>query len=283
MLASFTELLQEQQGRALGAFTCYNFELAVGVLDAAASQGSSVVLLISENSFCSPSGAYFVAGLKAMAEQAPIPVCLQLDHVRDLGHIETAFRLGVGAVMADGSRLPFEENIAFVREAVRIARRYGGSVEAELGRVEGNEDIAAATLAGALTDPEQAARFVRQAEPACLAVSIGNVHGLYEDAPVLDWKRLAHIHDQVDVPLSLHGASGLPDPDLRHAITSGICKINVNTELRSRYLEVVAEQLQAVLPGTRLLELHLAVIEAVTQVTQAKLKVYARPASSPEL
>ncbi len=276
MLASFAELLHAHQSRgaALGAFTCYNFETAVAVLQAAQARGSGVVLLISEKSFASAHGEYLVAGLRALAERAPVPVCLQLDHVNDLERIEAAFRLGVGAVMADAAHLPFEENCAFVREAAAIGRRYGGQVEAELGRIEGNEDIATAAWAGALTDPEQAALFVARAEPACLAVSIGNVHGTYRQPPELDWARLQQIRAQVNVPLSLHGASGLPDQDLRQAIALGIAKINVNTELRTCYLSVVEQQLQKVKPGARLLELQLALTDALAQVAGAKMAIY---------
>lgn len=274
MLVSFAALLNEQQKAAVGAFTCYNFEAAAGVLQAASAQGRGVLLLVSEQSFRSPHGASLVAALQAMAAQAPVPACVQLDHVRDLELINAAFALGVGAVMADGSQLPFEQNIAFVRAAVEIARFYGGGVEAELGRVEGNEDSAAATLAGALTDPAQAVRLVAQAEPTCLAVSIGNVHGIYQRPPMLDWERLARIRAQVSVPLSLHGASGLPESDLRHAIALGIRKINVNTELRSRYLEVVAAQLPRVQAGARVFVLQEALTEAMALVASAKLRVY---------
>src|SRR5207249_12055319 len=104
----------------------------------------------------------------------------------------------------------------------------------------------AAVAAGALTDPGDAARFVERSNAACLAVSIGNVHGVYRGPPALDWARLEEIRRRVNVPLSLHGASGLSDDDLRHAIRLGISKVNLNTELRQRYLEVTAERLDAV-------------------------------------
>ncbi|MBV9229594.1 MAG: class II fructose-bisphosphate aldolase [Chloroflexi bacterium] len=276
MLASFAELLQihTERGTAIGAFTCYNFETAAGVLQAAQGYTGGIILLISEKSFVSKHGHYLVAGLHAIAEQAPIPVCLQLDHISDLDQIETAFKLGVGAVMADGSRLPFEENIDFTRQAAAIARRYGGYVEAELGRIEGNEDISTAAQAGALTDPEQAAHFVEQTGAACLAVSIGNVHGTYQQPPVLDWERLQRVQQRVALPLSLHGASGLTDNDLQQAIALGISKINVNTELRECYLGVVADKLHSVIPGSRLLDLQLTITESITRVADAKLRVY---------
>lgn len=274
-LASFSQLLDEsrRQSRALCAFTCYNFETAYGVLEAAREWGAGVVLLIGEKSFRSPHGSYLTAGLRATADVAPVPVCLQLDHVGDLDLIESAFRLGVGAVMADGSRLPFEENVAFVRKARDVADRFGGEVEVELGRVEGNEDVATAVSAGALTDPAQAALLVDRTRPACLAVSIGNVHGIYRAPPSLDWDRLRAVGERTDVPLSLHGASGLPDVDVARAVSLGICKINVNTELREAYLRTTEEELERALSGARVLELNMAQARAVSRVASAKLAI----------
>ncbi|HVU70088.1 MAG TPA: class II fructose-bisphosphate aldolase [Ktedonobacteraceae bacterium] len=275
MLASFTELLhlQQQRGAALGAFTCYTFETAVAAVQAAHQEQSGIILLISEKSFAAPQGAYLVASLRAIAEQAPVPVCLQLDHVSDLAQIERACQSGLGSIMADGSRLPFEENIAFVSQAVASGRRYGVEIEAELGRVEGNEDIASAAQAGLLTDPAQAALFVERAQPACLAVSIGNIHGIYQHPPALDWERLSRLRQAIPLPLSLHGASGLPDEDLRQAISLGIAKVNVNTELRASYFDLLQRQLATFAPGLRQLELQHLLIEAQSQVCQSKLQL----------
>src|SRR5207244_4241876 len=114
------------------------------------------------------------------------------------------------------------------------------------------EDIAVAVAAGALTDPVQAHEFVRHTEIACLAVSIGNVHGIYRGRPELDWERLESIESSVSVPLSLHGASGIPDAMVRRAINAGIAKINVNTELRTAYLTATEDALPSVLEGGRL-------------------------------
>lgn len=278
MHASFAELLQTQQaqGGAVGAFTCYNFETAIAVIQAAKARQCGVIFLISEKSFALDYGPALVAGLRAIAEQAPVPICLQLDHVSDLGLIEAAFKAGVGAVMADGSHLPFEENIAFSREAVAIARRYGGAVEAELGRIEGNEDQALAVQSGALTDPEQAAYFVARVQPDCLAVSIGNVHGIYRLPPVLDWARLTQVRQAIPTPLSLHGASGLSDQDLEQAIARGIVKINVNTELRASYFEVIEQQLESARTTLNLLSLQRRLIEGQSQIVAARLQVYQR-------
>jgi tagatose 1,6-diphosphate aldolase GatY/KbaY len=274
MLTDFATLLE--QGRAAGypvlACTCYGFETAIAVLQAAEEQQCGIILLVSAQSFKSPQGAYLVTGLRSLAEQAPVPACLQIDHLRDLQLVERAFALGAGAVMADGSQLPFEENLAFTREAVAIARRYGGAIEAELGRLEGDEEIARIVEAGGLTDPAQAAFFVEQTAPACLAVSIGNVHGHYAGPPRLDWERLEQLRARLRLPLALHGASGLPDDMLRRALALGITKININTELRSSYFDLLERRLHHWRDGARLLDLQNELIDVQRQTLLRRLQ-----------
>jgi tagatose 1,6-diphosphate aldolase GatY/KbaY len=273
VIVPFSELLAERRSRgsAAGAFTCYNLETATGVLAAASARGVGAMLLISEQSLRAQGGDLLLAALRAVAERSPVPTCVQLDHVGDLELIEAAFELGAGAVMADGSRLPLEENVELVCRAVETGRRLGGQVEAELGHVSGGEDVAQAAEVGALTDPDEAAVFVERTGATCLAVSIGNVHGAYREPPALDWIRLEAIRARVSVPLSLHGASGLSQADLRRAVSLGIAKVNVNTELRDRYLETVAEQLESARDGARVLQLGRAVADALAVVVGEKL------------
>jgi tagatose 1,6-diphosphate aldolase GatY/KbaY len=273
MLVGFETLLGEHSHArtALGAFTCYDLEVARAVLDAAAGRDTGVVLLVSREAFADEGGEQLLAGVRAAAERSPARACVQLDHVADPELIAAAFELGAGAVMADGSHAPFEENVALVQEARRLADRSGGAVEAELGHVTGGEDVAAATEAGALTDPAEATRFVAATGVALLAVSIGNVHGAYAGEPRLDWDRLAEIERAVDVPLSLHGASGLADPDLQRAIASGVRKVNVNAELREAYLAATGDHLTAASDGLRVMELHEAQTAAVRGVVEGKL------------
>jgi ketose-bisphosphate aldolase len=273
MRATFAELLAAASSRrgAVAAFTCYNLETALGVLAAAEDRDAAVVLLVSPASLRARGGVLLTAALAAAAERAPVPALVQLDHAPDLEQIRAALDHGAAAVLADGSALTAAENAALVRRAVELARGYGAGVEAELGRIEGGEDVATAAAAGALTDPDEAAGFVAGTGAACLAVSIGTVHGAYREPPALDWTRLAAIRGRVDVPLSLHGASGLPDGDLVRAIGLGIAKFNVNTELRERYLDATADRLASVRPGARLLELNLAQVDGVAEAAAAKL------------
>jgi ketose-bisphosphate aldolase len=277
MKASFAELVAEAGARsgAVGAFTCYNLETAAGVLLAAEEGGRGVVLLVSRQSFEARGGNLLGAALVAASERAAVPACVQLDHVSNLDEIEAAFDLGFGAVLADGSALPCEDNVALVERAVRVAARAGGHVEAELGGIAGDEDVAqAAAAAGALTDAEQAQEFVELTGAACLAVSIGNVHGAYGQTPDLDWARLDAIRARVACPLSLHGASGLPNSDLHRAIVGGIAKVNVNTELRQRYLAVTEAELERARDGARVLELNHAQRDAVAVAVAEKLAAF---------
>jgi ketose-bisphosphate aldolase len=268
---SFRELLEERRARgaAAGAFTCYDVTTALGVITAAEDRRDPAILLVAEASFRAPSGRLLLPALLTVADEARVPVCVQLDHVSDDELIDAALAAGIGAVMADGSLLPLAANAAF---AAAVSRRSGAAgVEVELGHIEGGEDIAAAAEAGALTDPGEAASFAAGTGCDCLAVSIGNVHGRYASPPSLDWARLARIRDAVDVPLSLHGASGLPDEDVRRAVASGVAKVNVNAELREGYLSSLAGHLPGAVKGSRLLELEASVVDAVAAVVNRKL------------
>jgi ketose-bisphosphate aldolase len=276
MIASLPDLLEDRRSRgaALGAFTSYDLETATAVLGAAKEAGVPVMLLVSREAFSAPGGDQLLAALLAVADTSDVRCCVQLDHVGDLELMEHALRLGCGALMADGSRLPLDENRELVRRAVALASAYGAHVEAELGHVAGGEDVAQRAQSGQLTDPDETARFAADTGATCLAVSIGNVHGTYTQQPTLDWARLESVRAATPVPLSLHGASGIPDDDLRRAISIGVAKINVNTELRDAYLAASELHLQEALDGSRLLGLHGRQRAAVGEVAARKLALY---------
>lgn len=273
MITGLPDLLAENRHRGCAtlAFTSYDLATACAVVEAAETRDAGLILLISSQAFQALTGPALVAALLVLAEDAAVPVCVQLDHESDLSHIETALKAGVGAVMADGSKLAYEENVALVTEAVRLAARYGAHIEAELGRVEGDEEFATAAAAGALTDPALAEDFVRRTGAACLAVSIGNVHGTYHEPPRLDWGRLGAVRSVVPVPLSLHGASGLPETVLRAAVQQGIAKVNVNTELRDAWFDTVLDRAPALAEGAQLLHLQREIHDAIARVAGAKL------------
>jgi tagatose 1,6-diphosphate aldolase GatY/KbaY len=176
--------------------------------------------------------------------------------------------------MADGSHLPYEENIAFSREMAGLAHQRGGIVEAELGRLTGTEDdLTVPEYESKLTDPEQAAEFIVETGVDALAVCIGNVHGRYQGEPQLDFDRLAAIQQAVSVPLVMHGASGLPEAMVRRSIELGITKFNVNTELRQAFLSVLRERLTS--PETPdLLDLMVGAVTAMQTVVAEKLRLF---------
>lgn len=277
MKAKLSEILSERRAAraAVGAFTCYDLTTAIGVLMAAERASVPVIILISQASAAASTGTLLFAGLGALAQASKIPVCVQLDHATDVGVIERSLSTRtVGAVLADGSRLSDDENLGFALRVSQLARRHDAEIEVELGHVEGREDIAEAARAGKLTDPATAARFIELSNAACLAVSIGNVHGTYADPPRLDWNRLDQIRSLVHTPLALHGASGLPDDQLCRAIAGGITKVNVNTEIRERTIKVIAANLESVSRGARVIALNDAVIAAVVDVVAAKIALF---------
>ncbi len=258
------------EGRAVGAFTCYDLAGLEAVVRAAEARAAPVIVLVGPASFAARGGERLLAAFGAAAARARVPVLIQLDHAADRELIDRAAAVGVDAVMADGSRLPYEGNLEFSAAVAQALRPRGIAVEAELGRVEGDEDLAAQAAGGALTDPDEAAEFCRASGVDLLAVSIGNVHGHYAETPALDWERLERLKG-AGAPLSLHGASGLTDDDVSRAVSLGIAKVNVNTELREAYFGALGSELEARTHGLDLQGLGAATIEAVSALVDAKL------------
>jgi ketose-bisphosphate aldolase len=272
----FGEILSRahKTGRAVGAFTCYDLLGFEAVVRAAESYSAPVIILVSPSSFRAEGGERLVRAFVAAAKASSVEVLVQLDHAGDEPLIERAAGSGVEAVMADGSRLPFAENLEFVRSVVGSVRPRGVGVEAELGRVEGHEDEAGETLSGATTEPGEAEEFVERSGVDCLAVAVGNVHGHYSGTPELDWGRLEDVRGRTSVPLSLHGASGLPEADLERAVSLGVAKFNVNTELRTAYFRRLGEDLDVKATKVNLKGLGDGVVEAVQGVVEAKLSAF---------
>jgi tagatose 1,6-diphosphate aldolase GatY/KbaY len=231
---------------AVPAITCYGASTAVSVVEAAESARLPVVLLVPPKLPAAAEGVRTIRAMRAIADAAAVPVCVQLDHAADPAVITIALEAGVDAVLADGSQHPMETNAAFVR-SIRELAGADVSIEAELGSIAGDEDRAAELdpdCAG-MTDPREVGEFVERSGCDLLAVAVGNVHGRYRGRPRIDRFRLAAIREVSHVPLVLHGASGLPSEDLAGAAVAGIGKVNVNTELRSVVLDVLETGLAA--------------------------------------
>lgn len=275
MQAFATDLLSEARAHsyAIGAFNVYNLEGVRAVISAAEAERSPVMLQIHPASLRHGGEALFAMCLAAV-RGATVPAAVHLDHSSSKEEIRAALEAGVSSVMADGSALSYDDNVSFTREVTQLAHNAGACVEAELGRLSGGEDGLPVTERDArMTDPEQAASFIQETGIDLLAVCIGNVHGRYRSAPCLDFARLAAIRDCVSVPLVLHGVSGLPEVLVRRAIEAGTAKLNVNTEVRSAYVETLKARLEGG-ASPELVDLMSAAIEAMQAVVATKLRVF---------
>lgn len=275
MLVPTADLLYAARdvGYAIGAFNVYNLEGVKAVVGAAEAQDSPVILQVHPKAL-SHGGQPFVALCIAAARQARIPAAVQLDHSSSPEAIRLALEAGISSIMADGSHMDYEDNLAFTSEMRELAHRHKAAVEGELGRISGTEDgLTLDEYEARMTDPKQAAAFVDGTGVDALAVCIGNVHGPYPAEPQLDFDRLRHIGEQVAVPLVLHGASGLPDAMIRRSVELGICKFNVNTELRQAYLKAMRACLDSPEPFD-LLDVMQGAIVAMQTVASAKIALF---------
>lgn len=263
------------EGWALGAFSVYNLEQSLAVCRAAATEAMPVILQAGSSAFRSAGRNELAALSVASADASTATVGVHLDHSTDLTEVEWCLRAGYSSVMFDGSGLPFEDNVALTREVARAGHAAGAWVEGELVGIAGDEDRSGTAVAGARTDPEAAARFVEATRVDALAVAVGNVHGMAAAPVELDFERLDEIRARVDVPLVLHGASGLPDGQIRAAIESGAAKINVNTELRRAFLRGLAATVCVECPGDDIAEATRPAVEAVQALVQHKIRVFA--------
>ncbi|MBS4535751.1 tagatose bisphosphate family class II aldolase [Clostridium sp. D2Q-14] len=241
IISSKNVLLDAQKRNyAVPAFNIHNLETTQVVVETANEMKSPVILAATPGTIKFAGEKYLINIMKVAAEIAEVPIIFHLDHHEDVEAIKSAILLGAKSVMIDASALPYEENIKKVKEVVKFAKRYDVSVEAELGKLVGQEDdIVVGEKDSQMTDPNLANDFVKRTGIDSLAVAIGTAHGLYKSEPKIDYDRLEKIKEKVDVPLVLHGASGVPDEIVRRTIELGICKVNVATELKIAFSEGV--------------------------------------------
>lgn len=229
-LVKMKDLLKraEEKNIGCGAFSVGNMEMVRGAIRAAEELDTPIILQIAEvrlkNSPLHLMGPMMVQA----AKEAKVDVAVHLDHGLTFETVDKALELGFTSVMLDASTLPFEENIARVKAVVEKARKYGATVEAELGLVGGSED-GSCDHGIRCTDPDDAVVYARETGIDALAVAIGNAHGNYPVAPTLAFDVLEKIHEKVDIPLVLHGGSGITDKDFQKAISLGIRKVNIAT------------------------------------------------------
>ncbi|MCR4440656.1 MAG: class II fructose-1,6-bisphosphate aldolase [Peptococcaceae bacterium] len=243
-LVTGKELLDkaEKGGYAVGAFNCNNMEIVQAIVAAAEAENAPVIIQASQGAIKYAGLEYIVGLVSVAAKNTRIPVALHLDHGTSFNQVIQCIRYGFTSVMIDGSKLPLEENIALTKKVVEIASAVGVSTEAELGKIGGTEDdITVLEREAMLTDPEEAKTFVEQTGVGSLAIAIGTAHGQYKFDPELDFDRLAKVRSLVNVPIVLHGSSGVPDKDIQKAISLGVRKVNIDTNIREAFVKGVRE------------------------------------------
>lgn len=229
-LVNMKTLLKNAQkgGYAVGSFSVANLEMIQGVVKAAEETKSPIILQIAEVRLNHSPLHIIGPAMLAAAKNASVPVAVHLDHGTTLECIGEALRLGFTSVMFDGSHLPFEKNVEMTKEVVSMAKPYGAAVEAEIGCVGGSED-GSVDIAMRCTSPEQAEIFAERTGVDALAIAIGNAHGFYKDAPELRFDILESVKNKVEIPLVLHGGTGISEDDFIRCHQNGIKKINIAT------------------------------------------------------
>jgi len=268
MLVTNKELLKraQREAYAVGAFNIQNLESLLAVVEAAEEEKSPVIVAVTPSAIKYGGLNYLARLVRTAAETMPVPMSLHLDHGEDVETVKKCLEAGFTSVMIDGSHMPFEENVALTKCVVDLAHQKGVSVEGELGRLTDVEEKTVEEREAVLTDPREAEEFVKRTGVDALAVSIGTSHGAYKfkGEPQLDFERLKQIRERVKVPLVLHGASsvpqwiiekatkygaelagakGIPEEHIRKAISLGITKINIDTDLRLAFTATVREVL----------------------------------------
>ena len=279
MLVNMNEVLipAKKNQYAVGLFNAVNLELARGIISAAESTRSPVIMGTAE--VLLPYGpleevSYY---LIPMAKKASVPVVIHLDHGLSFDLCVKALDLGFTSVMYDCSTDTYEENVRKVKEMADIAHSRGATIEGELGHVGDNEGSAEgsshlADPSAYFTDPKMAKDFVERTGVDALAIAVGNAHGAYKLLPKLDFERIRTIANTVDVPLVLHGGSGLTDDDFRKAIKEGISKVNIFTDINVAAVEAQFKRFQSMDKG--LIDLIPAAVEAVKQETMKKMALF---------
>ena len=233
-IVTLAEILSDAHKRkyAVAMFDVHNLEMANAVIETANEEKSSIIIALAEVHAEQIKVMEDIANIMVYAaKRSDVPVCVHYDHGMNLEHCIRVMHLGFSSVMYDGSTLPYEENVRRTKEVKRFARIFGASVEGELGHVGGGEGGTEDGHGVVYTDPDETVDFTNKTGVDALAVSIGTAHGVYKEKPKLDLNRLRDIRAKTQVPLVLHGGSGLSDLDFKNCVQGGISKINIYTEI----------------------------------------------------
>jgi len=276
-LVSAKELLEDaaRNRYAVGAFSAHTPEMVKGILEAAHEEQSPVIIQIGQRAYRNCGFSELVQYIRWYGAKVDIPVIIHLDHGKSFEQTVEAIQAGCTSVMYDGSHLSLDQNIEITRKVVEVARSVGIAVEAELGKIAGVEDdVSVDEKEAYLTDPVQAQFFYSETQVDALAVAIGSAHGMYKSEPKLDMERLSEIRRLINIPIVLHGGSGIPEEQIRRAIQHGISKINVDTELRTAYSEGVREALDKYGPSNDVYQYARCGSERMKQVVREKIRLF---------
>ena len=276
-LVAVTELLEKaERGKyAVGAFNANNMEIVQAIVKAAELEKAPVIMQASQGAIKYAGLEYITGIVRIAAENVDVPVALHLDHGTDFEQIVKCVRSGFTSVMYDGSQLPLEENIAMTNKVLEIARPIGVSVEAELGKIGGTEDDVHVDEKDALyTNPEEARHFVEKTGVESIAIAIGTAHGQYKGEPQLDFDRLVAIKKLVNIPIVLHGSSGVPDEAITKAISLGVCKINIDTNIREAFVGRMRQEMEKNPNEIDPRKLLGPAREATTEIIREKIRLF---------
>ena len=271
-LVTLNQLFAADYAGAICGFDFVNLETAKAIIAGAEELGAPVILMVTEGGVKYAGLEYIAAIGKIAAEKGRVPVALHLDHCTNFQLLIQAIKSGFTSVMIDASHLSFAENLKLTKEVVRVAHAAGVSVEAELGRIGGKEDnIHVNTAEAFMTDPDEAVEFVTATKVDCLAVAVGTSHGIYKGEPSLNLALLQKLQSVLEIPLVLHGGSGLPDAMVKKVVEIGIRKFNVWTELAVAHTATIRALLKeqpALYDPRHLLK---PALEAMKEVVKSKI------------
>jgi len=238
-LVNFKEMLRnaKRERKAVAAINVANLETLSAVVSAAEMEKAPIIIQVYQRLFGDRSIRYIAGMAIKMAGDSAVPVALHLDHGTGLDQIRQAVDLGFSSVMIDGSKLPFEDNVRLTSEAVEIAHAANLSIEGEIGHIPTANDVIP------FCDPVEALEFARVTRVDALAAAIGTAHGFYKKEPVLNFDIAETISSAIDIPLVLHGGTGVPEKQIREAMKRGVAKVNIATEFQNMFLEETKAQL----------------------------------------
>lgn len=277
MICRLNELLTraKKNNYAVGAFNVYNLEYAKGIIDGGEEENSPLILQISEGVISYFGLNNILKPCLLMAEEAKIPVCVHFDHAKSFELVIKAVNAGFPSVMFDGSVLAFEDNLKITKKIVEIAKILNVSVEAEIGKV-GKEEDGEGNINVEYTKIDEAIQFSKALSIDALAVSIGSIHGVTTPHVELNIDILKELNKKIDIPLVLHGSSGVVDSSIKEAIKNGVTKINVATMLKVKVSEKINDSIlnYGVSSITDAKNLSTIIKDAVKKVVRDRIRLF---------